>query len=654
MIIKNVQLSNYGPFKGSHSIDLALPSIKRVTLIGGLNGSGKTSIFESIQLCLFGSQSNLHKENRRVFSYSKFLEAKINRDSPPDTRCAVTMTLNLSDDTDYQDDLIIQRSWIRSSKGVKEELEVTRNGMIDTFLTENWIEYISTIISPSLSKLFLFDGEKILKYAEPAQTSKLLIQGIETLIGADLVTNLEDDLALLKKNILKESNPDMNSELDETELKIDSHKKALESNRKKLEKLEENNHKNKKNYEEIEIKFRAKGIKSFEKIEALEKQVLEYSKEIELIQKDQVVLASGVIPLKLARKNILAIRKLSEAEQTQADLNSKIDAWSQRDEQVLNILKDIGSPDINDLKKLLKTSIDNERLLLKVTDTKIESKIYELDSIDEQIKLDIKKYISNKKKLDQLDAKVAACEKAILRAPDDNNAKNLLSKRDELLKKISIADVEINNLKEEIKTSENALISLEGAYKRQFDEKIDALHSSSIQKSQLEKIKIAEKNLISFKQRVISESINSFESQIVSKFQFLNRKDSLISSIKIDKDTYIIEAVNKDQKIVGLEDLSAGERQLLAISIVWTLSEVSKVNVPIVIDTPLGRLDSKHREQLITKYFPQAGAQTIILSTDEEIIGKYYKSLKPYIGNEYLCTENEKAQSGKILRGYFK
>ena len=124
--------------------------------------------------------------------------------------------------------------------------------------------------------------------------------------------------------------------------------------------------------------------------------------------------------------------------------------------------------------------------------------------------------------------------------------------------------------------------------------------------------------------------------------------------ITFDKDTYIIEAVNKDQKIVGLEDLSAGERQLLAISIVWTLSEVSKVNVPIVIDTPLGRLDSKHREQLITKYFPQAGAQTIILSTDEEIIGKYYKSLKPYIGNEYLCTENEKAQSGKILRGYFK
>ena len=106
--------------------------------------------------------------------------------------------------------------------------------------------------------------------------------------------------------------------------------------------------------------------------------------------------------------------------------------------------------------------------------------------------------------------------------------------------------------------------------------------------------------------------------------------------------------------MIGLEDLSAGERQLLAISILWSLSEVSKINVPVVIDTPLGRLDSKHREQLITKYFPQAGSQTIILSTDEEIIGKYYKSLKPYIGNEYLCDENKKTKTGRIVEGYFK
>jgi DNA sulfur modification protein DndD len=304
LIIRNVQLHNYGPFKGSHSIDLAQPSIKRVTLIGGLNGSGKTSIFEAIQLCLFGTQSNLHKENRRAHSYSKFLEAKVNRDTPSNTRCAINLTLNLSDDTDIKEDIILERSWTKTTKGTKESFEVTRNGMIDVVLSENWIEFISTIISPALSKLFLFDGEKILKYAEPAETSKLLIQGIETLIGADLITNLEEDLALLKKNILKDTSPDLQSELTETEEEIDELKKRLNKDGSRLQKLKDKNEVTKKLYEEVETKFRAKGIKSFEKIEKLEADVLDLKTKIALLKKDQVNIASGVMPLKLVKNNI--------------------------------------------------------------------------------------------------------------------------------------------------------------------------------------------------------------------------------------------------------------------------------------------------------------------------------------------------------------
>ena len=105
---------------------------------------------------------------------------------------------------------------------------------------------------------------------------------------------------------------------------------------------------------------------------------------------------------------------------------------------------------------------------------------------------------------------------------------------------------------------------------------------------------------------------------------------------------------------IELIDLSAGERQILAISILWSLSELSKTNIPVIIDTPLGRLDSKHRNQLITKYFPEAGPQTIILSTDEEIVGDYYKTFKPYIGKEYLCSESKEGSgAGVINEGYF-
>ena len=655
MIIKNVQLHNYGPFKGSHSIDLALPSIKRVTLIGGLNGSGKTSIFEGIQLCLFGAQSNLHKENRRAHSYSKFLEAKVNRDTPNNTRCAINLTLNLSDDTDIAEDIILERSWTKTTKGTKESFEVTRNGMVDVVLSENWIEFISTIISPALSKLFLFDGEKILKYAEPAETSKLLIQGIETLIGADLITNLEEDLALLKKNIIKDTSPDLQSELSETEDEINDVKKQLKKDESKLIKLKEKNDITQKEYEDLETKFRAKGIKSFEKIEKLEAEVIDLKTQITLLEKEQVNIASGVMPLKLVKNNILAIRKSAEDSLNQSELNLKIDAWAKRDKFVMKSLGDLPKAKADKLKKLLDESLNKEKEQIKNTGvTFVESKVFELDALDELIDEDYKQYKSNKKELNKLRLNLESLEKAILRAPDDNNAKSMLLNRDDLIKKISVAEAEISQLADSIKSSEIRLLSLEGRYKKQFDEKIDALQSSSIQKSQLQKIKVAEKNLASFKKRIVDGSIDSFEAQIATKFQFLNRKDSLIDSIQIDKETYMIEAVNKEKKVIGLEDLSAGERQLLAISILWSLSEVSKINVPVVIDTPLGRLDSKHREQLITKYFPQAGSQTIILSTDEEIIGKYYKSLKPYIGNEYLCDENKKTKTGRIVEGYFK
>ena len=85
---------------------------------------------------------------------------------------------------------------------------------------------------------------------------------------------------------------------------------------------------------------------------------------------------------------------------------------------------------------------------------------------------------------------------------------------------------------------------------------------------------------------------------ITDKFKYLNRKESLIANIIIDRDEFNIQAFNAVKQEILLKDLSAGERQLLAISILWTLYELSQTKVPVVIDTPLARLDSKHRAQL--------------------------------------------------------
>lgn len=75
--------------------------------------------------------------------------------------------------------------------------------------------------------------------------------------------------------------------------------------------------------------------------------------------------------------------------------------------------------------------------------------------------------------------------------------------------------------------------------------------------------------------------------------------------------------------------------------------------LPVIIDTPLSRLDSNHRKALITTYFPNASDQTIILSTDSEIDGRYHEMMKENIGDEFTLEYHEDTKSTTIRRGYY-
>ena len=104
---------------------------------------------------------------------------------------------------------------------------------------------------------------------------------------------------------------------------------------------------------------------------------------------------------------------------------------------------------------------------------------------------------------------------------------------------------------------------------------------------------------------------------------------------------------------IPTERLSAGERQLLAVAMLWGLARVSGRRLPMVIDTPLGRLDSKHRSHIVERYFPHASHQVILLSTDEEIDQSLFASLEPWIGRSYELRHDDMAGCTQIVEGYF-
>ena len=132
---------------------------------------------------------------------------------------------------------------------------------------------------------------------------------------------------------------------------------------------------------------------------------------------------------------------------------------------------------------------------------------------------------------------------------------------------------------------------------------------------------------------------------------YLNKQ--FLKSISISRVDYQMTINIVGGETVPSSKLSAGERQLLAVAVLWALAKLSGRQLPTVIDTPLGRLDSKHRKFFVENYFPNAGHQVILLSTDEEIVGGYYNSLKNSIAKEYLVEYDEEEQSSVITNGYF-
>ena len=122
----------------------------------------------------------------------------------------------------------------------------------------------------------------------------------------------------------------------------------------------------------------------------------------------------------------------------------------------------------------------------------------------------------------------------------------------------------------------------------------------------------------------------------------------LSKSIEFD-----LKISDKKDTEVNTEDLSAGERQLLAVAILWGLAKASNSAAPTIIDTPLGRLDSEHRFNLVEQYFPTASKQVILLSTDEEINKKYHKFISPYLSRSYKIEYDEKLSGSKLSEGYF-
>ena len=654
MILDKLSLHNFAIYKGEQEFDLnPVSKTKPIILIGAMNGSGKTTFLQSIDFLLYGKNSNTFKSQN--LSYEGYLEKNIHKDHKDE---GASISLNFRKQTrGKEENFKVVRMWKKNGEKIKENLFVYVNDNLDDLITKDWDNFIEQILPAKVAQLFFFDGEKIEQLADLDQSKEVLRKAIDSLLGLEIVTRLNLDLDEFAKKsaVLSKDDKDLKTinELEDQVNLINQDIKKLEDKKIKLEDIST---KIKFEISSLDQELERSGLSFFEKKKEIEVALENKNKENEELKSHLINIASEEGPLLIVKKEIKEIEEklLNNINQNKKDLAS---------EEKNNLIKDIKlfvEKDCNDnnfSEKLFNFLLSKQTKTFSINEdfSKINGLNFEnLKEIQNKILPDLDKKINfNLNQLKENIIDIERLEIEFKKIPAEDKIKPIINKQESL--KIEVIQIlgAIKQINEQIeqKNSEKRPkeFQLKKLYQIQSDKKTELLDSERF-------VVFSEKTQIimdEFKKRVLEHHILKLENFIKECFNFLIRKKEFLEKVKIDINNFELLLFDKKNRNIETSTLSAGERQLLAVAILWALAKASNKLSPTIIDTPLGRLDSKHRLNLVEKYFPNASHQVILLSTDEEINKNYLNIMKDSVSKSYLINFDPKLNGSVVEKGYF-
>lgn len=656
MIIDRMILHNVGVFGGTHEIDLTPPSSSRpVILIGGLNGAGKTTLLDALQLGFFGRSSEPVKRNPG--RYQDYLARLIHNKTKPRDGAAIEILFRATDEGTERS-YRLQRNWVANNGGAKENISIEVDEIYDSVLSETWAEQVERFIPTRLSQLFFFDGEQIEDLATPERSARMVETAIKALLGLDLVDQLQIDLKVLKRrkqnSTLTESTKETIRPLENELIIVVSKFEKLTVKRGALESQRDNAN---TCLEKAKSSFAAQGGNLLLERRQLEEHRKSIVDQLSIINRELIDLASGLLPFWLVNNDLQEIIEQSRLENSANQRLEYSEYTSKRDARMLKHFRRQGMTtkamaiiqEFIKEEKISKPSLVVDAYLNMDSNTQNHLDVLLGSQLDKENSLARKSLESFDRlhvRLDEVDGKLA-------RVPDEESLEKILREQQQAEQRKELLSLRIKDIDEEIRSAErqrNQLCSkIDNALRLV---KTDDLGRNDAERH-IECTDHLDTLLEQFRSQILKSKIQFLEKQILHCFVQLLRKKTLIINLKIDIQSFTLELFDSNNKPITSDQLSAGERQLLAVAILWGLSLASGRPIPVVIDTPLGRLDSSHRENLVKDYFGKASHQVILLSTDEEIMGPYLKMLEPSIGRIYKVEYDERKGISTIKSGYF-
>jgi DNA sulfur modification protein DndD len=651
MILDSVTLKNIGTFLGEHRVELRPERVRKpVVLIGALNGSGKTTLIEALQLGLYGKRAAFGWRGQS--SYGSFLEQMKNHYSKSTDDMMVEIELTLGARKRFR----IRRQWRFGKGDPREFLSVFLDGsdQPDIEMSELWDAEIETVMPARLSQLFFFDGEKIETLANPAKSADVIKSAVSALLGLDAVDSLIADLEILRNRQKSAYLTDVDrAQVDALEtqksLVMDS-LSALERDR--ASKMSSLDHVlvEEQGLKEATLKS---GGDLYEQREQIEKDLSAINSLLAELESQLRKHAAGVLPLGLVRTQLEQILETMERAGEISDhvAASKIREYLARLDSWLSRFSEL-TPEVIEIRK----HVTNERSKFETTQELgwIGSYLPMRDALRRLLEVDIpssqREVRDISERLEGLRAHKRLIEHNRSRLPEPEQIVPLLKKLGAVQERVSSLRCEIESINHSIGAKRKDIAKLGQDAGRVMDrtrEANDALRVAEYCDRSIETLKI-------FRLKLIEARRSELQKLIVESFLALIRKPDLVERISIDPETMGLTLFGPGGLLLSPAKLSAGERQLLAVSILWGLAKASGRMAPVVIDTPLGRLDGDHRDYLVERYFPKASRQVVLLSTDKEIGRRYSDLMDDWISKRYLISYDPKTKTSGFTEGYFR
>lgn len=627
MIIERLHLRNFGIYGGSHNFDLAPDpeGDKPIVLVEGHNGSGKTTFLEAIRLALYGKAALGSRVSQKA--YEGYLRERLYRGGDGD-EIEISLILRRRENG-AECRYAITRRWQINRTGTNEDLKVAVDNTVPLELSAvEWQDVLNDMVPPGVSQLFFFDGEKIQDIAQ-SDASAGLQQAIRPLLGLDIIEQLRSDLALFVARQKMDGSP---GDLDAAKRDLTVCEAALidaeEARAQLASELDQANARMRR----AEASFRKEGGRRATGEDDAKHERQRSDEERQELLHELRELASGIGPLLLAPNTLrrlddaVASAELQQAKMAATRLLKEFEAQSisrsVRQPAIWLQFREFIATDAVPLPGWAKGNLDYLRRRIAATaEAEERERCRRLsDRLD-------RNFVETQAAEEQLEAFAKGIGDAALDA-------------------IREAEFERGRLSAELE-EQNLLVSRLRTKKDRARVRCERLHDEVFETAKLDRSAAlagkARAALITYEERILAGRIAALEEHVLACLHRLLRRPTLVGRVQLDPDSFDIALVGSENRPIALASLSAGERQLFAVALLWALAKTSERALPLVIDTPLGRLDRMHRERIISQYLAGASEQVVLLCTDTELTSEVAAQLQPFVSRHLSLGVNEEA-----------